>query len=303
MDGTADLNDLHYFAAVVDHGGFAAAGRALSIPKSRLSRRVAALESRLGVTLIHRSTRSFSVTEAGRMFHRHCVAMLAEAQAAEEAVARTRAEPRGTVRVSCPTLLAQMILAPMAAQFLAAHPQVSLRVEATNRRVDVIEEGFDVAIRVRPPPLEDSGLVVRKLAEHESRLAASPDLIEKLGAPETPDDLGRYPSLAMTSPGGEHAWSLTDAEGRTRRVRHAPRLVSDEMEMLRAAALAGQGVVQLPELMIGADIAAGRLVRLLADWRAPGGLAHAVFPSRRGLIPAVRLFIDALAEAFRDQAQ
>ena len=150
-----DLNDLYYFAKVVEHGGFAAAGRALGEPKSKLSRRVALLEERLGVRLIQRSTRRFSVTEAGQTFYSHVQAMLVEAEAATEAIELTRSQPRGTVRLSCPTTLLDFGVGRMLSGFMATCPDVQLQLEATNRRVDVIAEGLDLAIRVRPPPLQD----------------------------------------------------------------------------------------------------------------------------------------------------
>ncbi len=148
-----DLNDLFYFAMVVEHGGFSQAGRALAMPKSKLSRRIALLEERLGVRLIQRSTRRFSVTEVGQDYYRHCKAMLVEAEAAEEAIAMSRAEPRGTIRLACPIAILHARIGTMLADFLALHPQVTVQLDATNRRVDVVGEGVDVAIRVRPPPL------------------------------------------------------------------------------------------------------------------------------------------------------
>ncbi|AZU04609.1 LysR family transcriptional regulator [Glycocaulis alkaliphilus] len=303
MSGTInlpDLNELYLFAQVVEHGGFAAAGRAIAVPKSRLSRKVAQLEERLGVTLIHRSTRQFAVTEAGQLFYRHCAAMIAQAQAAEDAMAATRSEPQGTIRVSCPVLIVEKVLAPLIANFMARYPKVQVRLESTNRRVDVIEEGFDMAIRVRPPPLEDSGLILRQLATHRGALVASPDLAARLGIPATPEDIGRFDTLSMTSRSGEHVIALTAPDGAVHRVRHTPRLVTDDMEALRQAALAGIGLAALPRLLVHDDIEAGRLTALLPDYELPGGLAHVVFPSRRGLIPAVRLFMDELPGAFRD---
>jgi DNA-binding transcriptional LysR family regulator len=304
MNGTAtspDLNALHLFAQVVEHGGFAAAGRATGVPKSRLSRKVAELEARLGVTLIHRSTRSFAVTEAGRVFHRHCMAMLAEAQAAEDAIAMTRAEPQGTVRVSCPVLISERVLAPMLASFMTEHPKVRVRVEATGRRVDVIEEGFDLAIRVRQPPLEDTGLTLKRLGLHRSAIVASPALAERLGRPETPGDLARFPTLDMDRRAGGHVFLLTAPDGVVSQARHEPRLITDDMETLRQAAVAGAGIAELPMMVVRDDIEAGRLETLLPRHELPCGLAHAVFPSRRGLIPAVRLFLDALPDAFAER--
>lgn len=293
-----DLNDLYYYVQVVDHGGFAPAGRALGVPKSKLSRRIALLEDRLGVRLIQRSTRHFSVTEIGQNYYAHCNAMLIEAQAAQEAIDRTRAEPCGIVRMTCPVALLTARVGAMLAQFMAEHPRVRIHLEATNRRVDVIGEALDLAIRVRPPPLEDSDLVLRVLADRGQCLAASPDLVKRLGRPRVPADLTRLPSLALGAPQHEHAWRLLGPGGAHATIRHHPRLVTTDMVALRAAAVAGVGVVQLPAMMLGAEVARDELVRLLPDWVPPREIIHAVFPSRRGLLPSVRALIDFLVAQF-----
>lgn len=293
-----DLNDLYYFAQVVQHRGFAAAGRALGVPKSKLSRRVALLEERLGVKLIYRSTRRFSVTEIGQSYFTHCRAMLVEAEAAEEAIALTRAEPRGIVRVTCPVALLDAQLGAMLVDFMREHPLVTVHLEASNRQVDVIGEGVDVAIRVRPPPLEDSELQLRVLASRGQCLVASPALLERDGTPGAPADLHRLPSLALGSPPDEHAWHLLGPDGAAATIRHQPRLVTRGMPTLRAAAIAGIGIVQLPRMMIREPIARGELVAVIPHWTPRRETVHAVFASRRGLLPAVRALLDHLAARF-----
>ena len=295
-----DLNDLYLFAKVVEHRGFSPAGRALGIPKSTLSRRVSLLEERLGVRLLQRSTRRFAVTEVGLDFVQHCLAMVAEAEAAQEAVERVQAEPRGLIRVSCPIPLSLTTVAPLVARFLARHPGVRIHYEVTSRRVDVIEEGFDVAIRVRPPPLESSDLVMKVLGESASVIVAGPALLGSQDRPQSPSDLTRFESLGMILTGGEHAWRLTGPDGTVQEVPHQPRLTTDDMETLRQAALEGVGIVQLPDFIVAQDIGAGRLEVLLPDWSAARGITHAVFPSRRGLLPAVRHFLDFLAAEMRE---
>lgn len=289
-----DLNDLYYFVQVVDHGGFAAAGRALGIQKSKLSRRIALLEERLGVRLLNRSSRRFSVTEIGREYHDRCVAMLVEAEAAEQVIAEVSAEPRGVVRVSCPTALLSFQFGALFARFMDANPAVEVHLEGTNRRVDVIAEGFDIAIRVRFPPLEPTDLVMRRLDESTQCLVASPKLVPY--GLQSPADLNSLPSLDPGPPRGDHQWQFEHADGRTAVVPHRPRLVTDDMATLREAALAGVGVVQLPTMMVYEDIAAGRLVDALPDWRPRAGIIHAVFPSRRGLLPSVRALLDCLVD-------
>lgn len=295
-----DLNDLHYFASVVEHGGFAPAGRALNLPKSRLSRRIAALEARLGVRLIQRSTRRFSVTDLGRVYYGHCKAMLVEAEAAQEAIDRHRAEPRGTIRLTCPVALLHALVSDMLAEFLASHPKVTVLLEATNRRVDVVAEGVDVAIRVRYPPLEDSDLVLRPFAERSQCLVASPSLLQRHRAVREPGGLRDLPSLDLETTATRHVWDLLGPAGETAAIAHEPRLVTDDMVALRKAAVAGAGVVQLPTIFVLDELRDGRLVRPLPDWQPRRHLIHAVFPSRRGLLPAIRALLDHLAQRFAE---
>lgn len=293
-----DLNDLYFFVQVVDHGGFAPAGRALSVPKSRLSRRIAGLEERLGVRLIQRSTRRFSVTDIGQVYYLHCKAMLVEANAAQEAIDVTRAEPCGVVRVSCPIALLEATVSKMLAGFMARYPGVEIHLEATNRRVDVVSEGIDIAIRVRPPPLQDSDLVMRVLGERRQCLVASAALFENHDEPKVPADLSILPSLALDSPHTGHAWDLFGPDNAQAHIKHSPRLVTGDMTMLREAAMAGVGIVQLPNMMVRNELASGDLLRLLPDWAPRADIAHAVFASRRGLLPSVRALIDYLGEKF-----
>lgn len=290
-----DLNDLYLFVQAVDHGGFAAAARALGLQKSKVSRRIGLLEERLGVRLIQRSTRRFSVTEIGQEYYRRCVAMLIEAEGAQTVIDQSRAEPCGVVRLSCPTGLLAFQFGGLFGRFMALYPAVELHVESTNRRVDVIGEGFDLAIRVRPPPLTESELVMRRFDERTIRIVASPDLL-KQRAITLPADLTGLPSVDFGPAGGEHRWRLTHADGSVAEVRHTPRLITDDMAVLRDAALAGAGAARLPTLVVWDDLLAGRLVTLLPDWKPSNEIVHAVFPSRRGLLPSVRALLDFLAD-------
>lgn len=293
-----DLNDLYLFVQVVDHGGFAAAGRAVGIPKSKLSRRVGELEARLGVRLIQRSTRHFAVTEIGQEYYQHCVAMLVEAEAAQEVVDRSRSEPQGIVRVSCPPALVCFQVGDMIARFMAANPRVNVQLESTSRRVDLINDGIDVAIRVRFPPLEETDHVMRILGESEQRLVASPTCLKQLTGPAVPASLSTLPSAGFGPAHREHVWQLEGPDGATASVPYSPRLVTDDISQLRSAALFGVGVVQLPAMVVAKDIETGNLVDILPDWVPKAGIVHAVFPSRRGLLPAVRSLIDHLAAEY-----
>ncbi len=293
-----DLNDLYFFVQVVDHGGFAPAGRALNLPKSRLSRRIAGLEERLGMRLIQRSTRRFTLTEVGATYYAHCRAMLVEADAADEAVALRHAEPRGIVRVTCPIALLDSLVGEMLGAFMAQCPHVEIHLEETNRRVDVVGEGVDIALRVRPPPLEDSELVLRPLAERGQCLVASPALLARVAPPRVPADLAALPSLALGQPQDDHVWNLRGPGGAHATIPHRPRFVTRGMFALRAAAVAGVGVVQLPTMMIRDAVARGELQVVLPDWAPRREMVHAVLASRRGLLPAVRALLDFLVERF-----
>ncbi|MES2784007.1 MAG: LysR family transcriptional regulator [Pseudomonadota bacterium] len=291
-----DLNDMLYFAEVVDRGGFAAAGRALGIPKSKLSRRVAELEARLGVRLLQRTTRKLSLTETGEVYHRHCVAMREDAEAAEEAVLVVQTEPRGTIRVTCPVTLAQSTVAPLIPAFLARHPHVRIDMQVTNRVVDLVQEGIDVALRVRPT-LEDSGsLVVKNLGNTYGLLVASPKLLDGAGRPKAVEDLQSLPTISMSAADGRASWILVGPAGRVFEFIHKPVYVADDILTLKCAALQGTGICIIPDYMCTSELRSGALEQVLAGWAPRPGVMHAVFPSRRGLVPAVRRFLDHLGE-------
>lgn len=292
-----DLNDLLYFAEVVDKGSFAAAGRALHLPKSKLSRRVAELEGRLGVRLLQRTTRRLSLTEAGELYHRHCVAMREQAEAADEAVARVRTEPRGTLRVTCPVTLAQTTIGPLVPRFLAAHPQVRIEMQVTNRVVDLVQEGIDIALRVRSTGNMDSGsLVVKNLGPTEGVLVASPQLLQRFGAPKDADDLVHLPTVAMSAADGRSHWRLQGPEGREIDLEHRPVYTADDLAALQLAVLQGTGMCVLPDYLCREEMRRGELVAVLPGWGPPPARVLAVFPSRRGMVPAVRRFLDFLGD-------
>jgi DNA-binding transcriptional LysR family regulator len=291
-----DLNDLYFFAAVVEHGGFSAAGRALGIPKSRLSKRVAQLEERLGVRLLQRTTRRFVVTEVGERFYAHCRAVLEEAQAAQDAVDELRAEPRGVVRLSCPVSLAQTVLAYLLPDFLALYPKMQVRVTSSDRRVDVISEGYDLAIRVRNKLDTDANLVVRSFGHSATTLVASPSLLKTHGHPTTPEELARLPALSMREHEGAQVWELVDAKGAQVNVEVQARLITGDFAVLLESARRGLGVALLPEFVCAPAIGAGELEVVLPEWSVPQGIMHFVYPSRRGMLPGVRALVDFLAE-------
>ncbi len=291
-----DLNDMFYFAEVVDRGGFAAAGRALNVPKSKLSRRVAELEGRLGVRLLQRTTRKISLTETGEAYHRHCVAMREQAEAAEEAVAVAQNEPRGTIRVVCPVTLAQSTVGPLLPLFLARHPQVRVDMQVNNRVVDLVQEGVDVALRVRMS-LDDSGsLVVKSLGKTQALLVTSSAQLERQGRPHGVDDLQKLTTVAMSAADGRATWQLIGPAGREHDFQHRPGYTADDLLTLKYAVMQGYGMCILPDYMCRREMRLGEIVEALPGWGPPPAVIHAVFPSRRGLVPAVRRFLDFLGE-------
>ncbi|GAB2570805.1 LysR family transcriptional regulator [Dyella jejuensis] len=291
-----DLNDLYFFAAVVEHGGFSAAGRALGVPKSRLSKRIAQLEDRLGVRLLQRTTRRFVVTDVGERFYGHCRAVLEEARAAQDAVEELRAEPRGVVRLSCPVSIAQTVLAYILPEFMAMYPKLQVRVLSNNRRVDLIGEGFDLAIRVRSKLDTDANMIVRSFSQSRVLPVASPALLKAHGRPMHPDDLARLPALSMQEHEGAQVWELIDAKGERVSVDVQARLITGDFAVLLEAARRGIGVTLLPEFVCAPAITRGELEVVLPEWSAPQGVMHFVYPSRRGMLPGVRALVDFLAE-------
>lgn len=295
----ADLNDYAYFAEVVAHGGFAAAGRALNEPKSKLSRRVAGLETRLGVRLIERSSRRFRVTEVGQAFYERCRTLLLEAEQAEALVAEAKAEPHGRIRMSCPTGLVEVV-SELIRAFLIRYPKVNLQLLAVDRAVDLIEERIDIALRVRTALTSDAALTMRSLGLSRRILVTSPQLASRLDADI--GALGSFPTLGTSDHPGEIEWTLERNDGTSHVLRHEPRMTCSDFAAVRDAAASGLGVALLPDHVCAEHLARGQLVHVLRDWRGQQGIVHLVFTTRRGLPPAVRALIDHLAGGFPRKA-
>lgn len=294
-----NLDDLAYFALVVEHGGFAAAERATDIPKSKLSRRVAELEAQLGVRLAQRSTRRFAVTPVGEEILRHAQAMVAEAEAVRALANEQTQEPRGRVVLACPPALLHAAVGSILTQFLKACPQVELHIEATNRNVDVWQDGVDLVLRAREPhaalPQDE---VVRQLAPSEHVLAAAPALLARSGSLESPQDLHRLPTLGLGNSPEAQTWRLHHADGRQFEYHHQPRLVVDDMHVLLHATRDGLGCAILPRMMLDGALVSGALQLVLPEWRPPSSVIQVAYASRRGQRAAVRVLIDALSEGF-----
>lgn len=287
-----DLNDLVVFVQVVDHGGFAAASRALGIPKSTLSQRLSALETAVGARLVQRTSRSFVVTEIGRDLYRHAAAMLIEAEAAEHVVKGRLAEPSGTVRITASMPIAQFRLAPLLPRLAASYPKIRIMLHVTDRFVDIVQEGFDIAIRNHFAPLPNTDLVQRRVYFDPTWLVASADYIQDKGMPARAEDVSRLDGLMASAT--ETVWRLHDAEGAVAEVTPSPRYVANETVSLLEAAKAGLGVACLAASFCAPLIASGALVRLLPDWTAGGVTTTLLMPHRRGQLPSVRVVIDQL---------
>lgn len=292
-----DLNDIQYFVAVVEHRGFSAAARALNLPKSSVSRRISALETRMGVRLIERSTRSLRVTEVGAAFYDRCRAILADLDAAERAVAVTRAEPVGLVRLSCPTGLSQFVLAKTLPDFLARYPKVRLQVLATNRTIDLVEDNIDIAIRARLQ-LADEASTMRMLYKSELIFVASPAFAALSAAKLRIETLAALPFFSFLEEAARPTWTLKGPNGARQTLAFDPVLRSGDLNVLLKAAAAGLGIALLPSEVVEDEIREKRLIRILPDWHSDDITIHLVFATKRGIVPAVRVLIDYLAEHF-----
>jgi DNA-binding transcriptional LysR family regulator len=291
-----NLNDLLLFVQAVDCGGFAAAARQLDVPKSTVSKRVAELEKELGARLVHRSSRSFVLTDVGREVYDHARAAMVEVEAAEGAVKRRHGEPSGVVRVTSSVPTAQFELARRLPDFMRLHPKVTVQLQVTDRFVDLLQENIDIAVRSHFAPLRDSDLVQRKIRSEPVVLAASPAYLDRHGTPQSPAGLAAHQGLLAPNTGSGASWTLRDDSGQELQTEPVPRFLSNESVTLLEAAQADLGVVALPLSMFSAAFAAGTLVRVLAPWTAGTVHTTVLTPHRRGQLPAVRALIDFLAD-------
>ena len=292
----SDLDDFYCFALVVEHGGFSAAERATDIPKSKLSRRVYNLEESLGVRLIQRSSRHFAVTDIGMNIFRHAQVMMNAAQSAHDLVDHLSEEPRGVIKVSLPVSIAQTEMAKLLPDFLKAYPEIRVQFLVSNRRVEVINEGFDVALRVRANLDDDPNLVIRKFANIEQHLFASQAYLNEYGMLEQPEDLAQHRILSMVEEHLDQQISLHNQENQHKKIKINPVVMGSDLAMVAKLVSQNCGVALLPDTIAQEYVSTGELVRVLPEWKALHGIFHAVYPSRRGQLPAVRVFIDYLVE-------
>jgi DNA-binding transcriptional LysR family regulator len=291
-----DLNDYFYFYHVVEMRGFAPAGRALSIPKSRLSRHIQKLETRLDARLIQRSSRQFELTDIGQEFFSHAKAVIEKVHAAEASVEFRKQELSGKIRISCSPGVAQFALERLIADFIKLHPKVEIGQQVTNELVSLIEARIDLAIRGHAETLEDSSLIQKKVANVEWNLFASPKYLEELGTPKTPADLKSQQGICLGWNKDFAEWKMRSLGGETAKIQFVPRLSSDDMVTLRNASTAGVGIVSLPSYVCKPEVEAGRLVRVLPKWSTGSATLSFLQPTREGVLPAVSVFAEFIGE-------
>jgi DNA-binding transcriptional LysR family regulator len=292
------LAALQVFAQVVESGSFAKAAERLNLSTSAASRQVAELEAHLQARLLNRTTRRVSLTESGRAFYERSVQLLADLEEAEQEAARAAVVPRGTIRLTTSVNFGVRHLAPAIAAFAARHPEVRFDVSLSDRIVDLVEEGFDLAIRIGGPGSEN--LVARKLGETRVVPCAAPAYLAARGAPRVPEDLERHNCFTYEYVTPRNLWRFRDPSGRERAVRVSGSLHSNNGDLLAEAAARGAGIVFEPAFIVGPDVRAGRLVPLLQDFEPAPIPIYAVYPSRKHLSAKVRLFVDFLLEFFAD---
>ena len=287
------------FVAAIDEGSLVAAGRRFGLSASMAGKYVSALEAELNVRLLHRSTRSLSLTDAGRTYYVRCQRILEEFDDANREASDAHGTVRGTLRVAAPVTFGTLHMGEVVARYLDDHPHANIEVSLDDRYVDLQSAGIDIAIRIGQLP--DSDLVARRLAPCRMAMCASPAFLEREGTPQNPEDLRRAPRLAFNEAVSVPEWVLTDKQNREHVIDGPLRMQANNMQMLLSAALAGVGIAYGPTFVLGKDIEAGNLVKLLPDYRTAELTINAVYPTARYVPSKVRQFIDYLAKAFKDE--
>lgn len=284
------------FATVVEQGSFARAAEKLGLSVSACSRQVADLEAHLGTRLLHRTTRRLSLTESGALFNERCLDLLGALEEAEREASSSTSQAKGTLRISCSINFGVRHLAPAVGDFLAANPDVKLDVSLADRYVDLVEEGYDLAIRIGQ--VSTPTLIARRLGDTRLVPCASPDYLRRHGTPRTPADLAAHACLTYEYLAMRNVWRFRDRRGREQSVRVSGPMHANNGDLLAAAAIAGIGVAMEPDFIVADDLAEGRLLALLPDYEPPSASIFAVYPSRRHLSAKVRVFVEFLATRF-----
>jgi len=293
-----DYNELFYFASVVQHNGFTSAARETGIEKTKLSRRINQLERKIGIRLLHRTTRSIALTEAGEKFYTQCLIAIESANAAFENIDLLKKEPSGVIRLSCPVLLAQTYLTSILSNYLIDHPNVTVFLEATDRDINLAEERFDLAIRAKPHIEDVAGLVAKSLGTARRILVANTKFLKKNGIPTQPKDIEKLAVITRITDtyDGKVKWKLNHKSCNVNTICMRPHLISNDLRVQLHAAIQGVGIALLPEPIVASALKENLLEHVLPDWSASQHIIHLVYPSPRGMLPSVRSFIDYLAK-------
>lgn len=289
-----DLNDILVFIRVAETKSFTGAAEHLGLPKSTVSRKLAQLEERLGVRLVQRTTRKLALTDIGEAYYQRCARIVAEISAAEQVVTDMQATPRGRLRISAPIDLASRHVGAMVAGFIAEHPDINVEVEASDRIVDLIEEGYDIAIRFGQLP--ESTLIARKLGTIQGLLCAAPAYLARRGTPKTIDDLEQHDRLLFTPTPRNQSWTIAHGD-QTYEFGRPARFASNNYGAVRDITIAGGGISMLSDFMVASDLADGTLVHVMPEWAALPTDVHAVYPARQNVPPRLSLFLEHLAKA------
>jgi DNA-binding transcriptional LysR family regulator len=284
------------FAKVVEAGSFVRAAERLGVSVSAVSRQVAELETHLDARLLNRTTRRLSLTESGRVFYERCIQLLADLDEAEQSAGAGTIRPRGTLRLTCGTTFGARHLAPAIAEFIVRYPEMRFDVELSDRATDLVDEGFDAAVRIGA--IGSQNLVGRKIGQTQLVCCASPAYLAKHGEPKAPEDLAAHACLTYEYSLLKNVWPFRDREGRDRSVKVAGPVHANYGRFLTALAVAGAAIVLEPDFLIGPEVRAGRLVPILRRFEPPLGAIYVVYPSRRNLSAKVRAFADFLRERF-----
>ena len=288
--------NMNAFVRVVEAGGISAAADRMNIAKSVISRRLKELEQHLGVELFHRTTRQMNLTDSGRAFYQQATRILADILEAEHATSQFHGALKGNLKVALPLSFGLMHLGPAINEFLQAHPDIEFDLDFNDRHVDLLAEGFDLAIRIASLP--DSSLIARRLAPIQNVLCASPNYLVRMGTPQSPSELIHHRCLVYNLISNLEHWNVMDSSGQLIKTRITPYLKASNGEFLRDAAVDGQGIVLLPTFIVYRDIERGALVPLLTNYRSSPLAAYAIYPQTRHLSQRVRAFVDFLVKRF-----
>lgn len=290
-----DLNDIVVFTKVVETKSFTGAAEALGLPKSTVSRKLAQLEERLGVRLVQRTTRKLALTEIGEAYYERCSSIVADIAAAEQLVTDMQSTPRGRLRVTASVDFSTRFLGEIVAAFLAEHPEINVELEATDRVVDLIEDGFDLAVRFGQMP--ESTLIARKLCSLHVILCASPDYLARRGTPQHVEELDEHDHVLFTPASRNQTWTLVNSGDQTYEFGRPARLATNNYGAVVDVARAGGGIAAISEFMVTDEIQSGALVRVLPDWQTRPTDVHAVYPARQNVPPRLALFLEHLAKS------